>query len=354
MSAPVIAPDHPSLLPPRAHSPTQVLAAAAKAALPATRVVAPMLATRGVLPVMAADTYAYEVKWDGYRVLARWDGARLDLLSRNGRDLGARFAEVAGLRRALRRPALLDGEVVALDRAGHASFSALQTRMPAPRGVRGPGAWDAGQHRLRFMVFDLLHYAGRDLTGRPYEDRRVLLESLALEGAAWSVPPMHADGAALLAAMRATGQEGVIAKRLASVYVPGRRSPDWIKVTVELRDEFVVAGWWSGGDGLGSLLLACHRVPGDRLVYCGKVGTGFDARERRLLEGGLRKLAVRHPLIDGDLPRAAGVTWCRPLLVAEVRHRGWTHGGALRHPSFVGLRVDQGPDEVVHRREVTP
>jgi bifunctional non-homologous end joining protein LigD len=344
---------HPSLLAPYAHAPSQVLAMAAKRPLPAPATLAPMLATRGNLPAAHTDDYAYEVKWDGYRAIAHFDGKRLRLLSRNGIELGGRFTEIAPLSKALRKAAVLDGEIIASDRDGHASFSALQTRMPARPAVHGGDRWDPARHHLRYMVFDLLHYDGRDLTGLPYEDRRALLESLHLDGGAWTVPPMHADGPALLGAMRASGQEGVIAKRLSSLYLPGRRSPDWIKVTVDLRDEFVVAGFWSSSHhGLASLLLSHHQEAGGDLVYCGKVGTGFDESARNVLEQGLRKIATPAAPLAGPLPRelahAHGITWCRPVVVAQIRHRGWTHGGALRHPSFIGLRPDLRADDIIH------
>ncbi len=120
-------------------------------------------------------------------------------------------------------------------------------------------------------------------------------------------------------------------------------------MTVDLRDEFVIVGYWAGAHaGIGSLLLGFHQEAGGELVYCGKVGTGFDAPARVVLERGLKKLALRSPPVRGDLPRDAGITWCKPVLVAQVRHRGWTHGGALRHPSFIGLRPDRPAADIVH------
>ena len=349
---------HPSLVGLHPHAPTQVMAMATKTAFPAPADLAPMLATRGTLPTARADEFAFEVKWDGYRALAHWNGRTLRLLSRNGINMAARFAEITALSKALRKPAVLDGEIIASDRNGHADFSALQTRMPPPRpltarAVEAGGRWDPKRHHLRYMIFDLLHYDGRDLTGLPYEDRRSLLDSLGLDGESWTVPPMHADGAALLAAMRASGQEGVIAKRLSSLYRCGRRSPDWIKATIDLRDEFVIIGYWSSAHhGVASLLLGYHQEAGGDLVYCGKVGTGFDERARVVLEEGLKTLRLREAPLAGPIPRELsrekGITWCRPVLVAQIRYRGWTHGGALRHPSFIGLRPDKSAADIVH------
>jgi bifunctional non-homologous end joining protein LigD len=314
----------------------------------------PMLATLGSMPVHP-EQFGYEVKWDGYRLLARFDGRHLMLCSRNGIDLSPRFPEITALGQALHRPVLLDGELVALDREGRPRFSALQTRMPHPGGVRGARHWDPREHSVHYMVFDVLHYGHKPVTRLPYADRRSLLESFALAGPAWQTPPFHSDGAALLDLMRRNHQEGIIAKRYTSIYQAGRRSPDWIKVKVSHSDEFVVVGWWSSGKhGMSSLLLGYHpsnasAAAGAPLLYCGKVGTGFSDADRVRLERALKRLAVATPPVTGDLPRGPGISWCRPALVAQIRYSEWTHDGSLRHPTYLGLRSDKLPGDVVHR-----
>ncbi|MGH3584613.1 MAG: hypothetical protein ACRDUB_23705, partial [Mycobacterium sp.] len=159
--------------------------------------VSPMLATLGAMPT-DLDAYAYEVKWDGYRALACSAGATFRLCSRNGIDLAERFPEVAAGRRRLQRPLLVDGELVALDRQGHPSFSALQTRMPRG-GVPSPSRlWDPARFTLQYMVFDILHLDGHSLRALPYHERRSILEGLGLAGPVWQVPPWYPDGPALL------------------------------------------------------------------------------------------------------------------------------------------------------------
>ncbi|MBA3697385.1 MAG: hypothetical protein H0W78_00765 [Planctomycetes bacterium] len=326
---------------------------------PPNRCTAPMLATPGVMPAHP-EQFAYEVKWDGYRLLAHFNGQRLRLCSRNGLDLAPRLPEFTALRRALRQPVVLDGELVALDRDGHPSFSALQTRMPRPAVMHSGRTWDPHVHSLHYMLFDILHHAGKSVTRLPYDDRRNLLESLSLAGPTWQTPPSHPDGAALLALMRRTHQEGIIAKRLTSTYRPGLRSPDWIKIKVTRSDEFVVVGWWSSGKhGLSSLLLGYHpstaRARANApLLYCGKVGTGFSDSDRLRLERALKKLAVDTPPVTGELPHGPGISWCRPALVAQIRYSEWTHDGALRHPTFLGLRGDKVPEDVVHQPASLP
>lgn len=313
----------------------------------------PMLATPGPMPT-SLDAYGYEVKWDGYRALCRWDGARFLLCSRNGIDLSDRFPELAPLRRALRRPVLLDGEIVALDRHGRPSFSALQTRMPAQRAVRTGRTWDPVRFSIQYMIFDVLHADGASMCPLPYTDRRRLLESLPLSGPAWQVPPWHADGPALLALMARTGQEGIIAKLLISRYHPGRRTGEWIKVKLDQQDEFIVVGYWSSGrQGLSSLLLGCFVSVADakaerNLRFCGKVGTGFSQQDRLDLLEGLSRFRVEHSPVIGDIPRGAGITWCKPVVVVQIRYSEWTHDGSLRHPAFIGLRSDKRPRDVIH------
>ena len=334
------------------HAPETLLAALPNRAFP-TRCTSPMLATLGSMPAHP-ERFSYEVKWDGYRLLAHFDGRKLALCSRTGLDLSPRFPEITALRQALQKPVVLDGELVALDRDGHPSFSALQTRMPRPHAMHRGRAWDPQVHSLHYMLFDVLHYDRKPVVRLSYADRRILLESLALAGPAWQTPPAHHDGAALLALMRRNHQEGIIAKRHTSTYQPGLRSPDWIKIKVTRSDEFVVVGWWSSGKhGLSSLLLGYHPSATSAradapLAYCGKVGTGFTDADRVRLERALKKLAVEVPPVTGDLPHGTGISWCRPALVAQIRYSEWTHDGALRHPAFLGLRSDKLPQDVVH------
>lgn len=319
---------------------------------------APMLATLGAMPADLAS-FGYEVKWDGYRALARWDGKKFLLCSRNGNNLAERFFEVAPLQKALRRPVLLDGEIVAMDRDGRPSFSALQTRMPRFGGV-ARRVWDPKQFSLQYVIFDVLHYDGRSTCQLAYVHRRTILDTMSLSGPAWQVPPVHPDGPELLAIMHKTKQEGVIAKRLTSLYHAGKRSPDWIKVKLNQSEEFLIVGYWSSGKhGLSSLLLGYYPSTADaraerNLRFCGKVGTGFGEEERIALQRALDRVGVDHPPVTGPYPREPGTTWCRPHFIAQIHYTEWTHDGSLRHPAFMGLRSDKKPREVVHHPPGTP
>ncbi len=308
---------------------------------------APMLATAGALPADEGG-WAFEVKWDGVRAVVVVDQGAVSLTSRNGNDVSRAYPELAGLgERLAGRSAVLDGEVVALEESGRTSFGRLQQRMH----VRSPSAALLRATPVQLMLFDLLWLDGEPLLELPYDERRAALEALDLGGDHWSVPPSFSDGTGLVAATRAQGLEGVVAKRRDSRYLPGRRSPAWLKVKHQRRASVVVAGWKPGVGGrsgrIGSLLLGVQGPAG--LEYAGHVGTGFtDAELARLA-------ALLTPLQRGDAPFATPVprlhakdaVWVEPSLVAEVELTEWTRDGRLRHPSYKGLRDDIDPEDVV-------
>ena len=304
----------------------------------------PMLATAGPLPP-DDPRWAYEVKWDGVRVLAALDG-RTVLTSRAGNDVTGGYPELAPLAQQAGGPALLDGEVVALDEAGVPSFGLLQSRMH----VRGPSAALRARAPVTFVVFDLLHAGGDSLTGLTYDERRAALDALGLAGPHWQVAPAFlGEGAALAKVTRAQGMEGVVAKRRDSTYLPGRRSDAWVKVKHVRRTSAVVVGWKPGEGGragrLGSLLLGV--VEDGRLVFAGHVGTGFSAATLAMLGERLGPLRRDAPALTG-VPRehAGGAVWVEPALVCDVDFTEWTKDGRLRHPSYKGLRDDVEPAEV--------
>jgi bifunctional non-homologous end joining protein LigD len=313
--------------------------------------VLPMLAVTGTLPADDA-AYAYEVKWDGVRALLSVEGGRLCLVARKGTDITARYPELRPLGRVLgSREAILDGEIVALDESGHPSFQLLQGRMHVEsesvirrRMTEIPAV---------FMIFDLLWLDGHSLMGSPYTERRRQLADLELSGPSWQTPGHHVgDGAALLEASAAQGLEGMVAKRLDSLYEPGRRSRAWIKVKNVCRQEFVVGGWMPGegvrSGRIGALLVGYHGDDG-KLRYAGRVGTGFTERELTRLGGLLEPLARDSSPFDPHPPAAAhrAARYVEPQLVAEVGFREWTRDGTLRQPSYQGLRDDKDPIDVV-------
>jgi bifunctional non-homologous end joining protein LigD len=308
----------------------------------------PMKAKLGKLP-RDAGAFAYEVKWDGIRAVARRDRGQLDLTGRAGADYRPRYPELRPLGAALGSTrAILDGEIVAFDDQGRPSFERLQSRMH----LTGETAVKRRSKDLpvTYVAFDLLWLDGHSTTGLPYRDRRRLLADLELDGPSWRVPAHHeGDGDALLEATREQGLEGVVAKRIDSVYEPGRRSGAWIKVKNVLRQEVVVGGW-SPGEGkrsgrLGAICVGVHDEDG-KLIYAGKVGTGFGERMLDLLTAQLERLRRDDSPFEGRQP-PRGTIFAEPQLVAEVELREWTRTGTLRAGVFLGLRDDVEPAEVM-------
>ena len=309
-----------------------------------------MLATSGQLP--AAGEWTYEIKWDGVRALAYVDSTSVHLESRNLLDITARYPELADLPNAISASeAILDGEVVAFDDRGRPSFSTLQRRMHVgdPHAVRA----HATATPILYAIFDVLFVDGESVMERPWTERRAVLEDIVAPGDRWRVPATHEDGAALADASRAQGLEGIVAKRTTSLYVPGRRSPDWVKVKNIRRQEVVVGGWLPGGgrrEGtIGAIIVGVYE--GDSLRFSGKVGTGFTDAELDRLSGIFGPLVRdRSPFVNKVPYKQA--RYIEPTLIAEIEFTEWTPDGMLRHPSYKGLRDDKDPKDVV--REPTP
>jgi bifunctional non-homologous end joining protein LigD len=304
----------------------------------------PMLATL-VDDVPKGSGWLFEVKWDGYRALATVAEAEATLTSRRGNDLTERFPAVAKeVGRAVKTPScVLDGEVCALDDQGRASFSEMQK----------------GAQTLVYYVFDLLELEGEPLLDKPLSERRARLEKLLdRRNKVVRFSEAFDDGEALLTAAKEQELEGIIAKRIESVYQPGKRTRDWLKVKTHGRQEFIIAGYTRGqgrrSGRLGSLILAVKR--GDELSYVGNCGTGFTDEEIDKLMRRLRPLERSTPPF-AEVPKMpkvkkGDVVWVTPKLVCEVEFSEWTHDGRLRAPSYQGLREDKTADEVRRERPI--
>jgi len=306
-----------------------------------------MLATPGPQPI--GKDWQHEVKWDGMRVLADITDSGVRLVSRSGRDVTVSFPELATVADGV-KDALIDGEVIAL-RDGVPSFSALADRMHVGEEARAREL--AQVQPVTMMAFDLLRLYGVDLTQRPLTERRTSLDRLVLPEPTWRHSPVYDDGPALLAATLDQGLEGVVAKRRQSLYLPGRRSPDWVKTAHKFHQACVVGGWRAeigSPELIGALLMGMPDGAGG-LRFTGRVGSGISRAAGRDLKRLLGPLHRAESPFDAELPRldAAGAFYCEPTVVIEVRHLGWTTGHRLRHPVFRGVRADLTPAEV--RRE---
>jgi bifunctional non-homologous end joining protein LigD len=300
-----------------------------------------MLATTGPLPV--GPSWGYEFKWDGVRAIAHIRDGTVRLFARSGAEITVAYPELQGLGAAV-GSGVLDGEIVVLDESGRPSFQALAERMHVRSAARA--ATLAATKPVTYMIFDVLQLAGTDLTAQPYQARREKLDELGLAADHWLAPPMFSDGPATKAAAEEYQLEGLMAKRLTSVYRPGTRSPDWVKIKIDLTAEFVVGGWRPGARTLGALFIGVPTADG--LAYRGRVGGGISAASERALLKALQPLVVRDSPFVTEIPKleTKGATWVRPEVVVEVRYGQETPDGRLRFPRFLRIRPDLTPGEV--------
>lgn len=306
----------------------------------------PLPRLRPMLPEPSAvafdsDDFLFELCWDGLRAIVSWDGEHIRIRGRNQADLTRRFPELQALGRQIDRPnVILDGHIVALDDDARPDGRLLAPRL-LPRPLQSPD--------VCFQATDLLYLDGRPLLSRPLiERKRLLKRALAPSETGAAIEFEEIEGIAYYEAARKHRLPGVMAKRITSSYYPGRRSADWREIRVYPRDEFLVAGFVRGSEAapLAALLLA---VPEGRAVsYAGQVHGEFEPAEGRAIVHALEDLEVdacpfpAAPLVTGP------VAWCRPRLVVEVQHGGWSPAATLRFPRFIALRPDASP------RDCTP
>jgi len=305
----------------------------------------PML--RPMLAVSAepfdSAAYLYEVKWDGYRGLAYLDD-HTAIRSRNLIDITGRFPELAYLHKKVRRlPAIIDGEIIVLEQ-GKPSFAGLQLRGKTAHSTKNNRAY---LHPAVFIAFDVLYADGKPVMKLSLAERKDILKDMILPGDDILLSRyVRGDGVNFYNACIKEGLEGAVAKNLAGIYLPGRRSAYWKKFRNTREADLVICGYQPGvnGRGLGSLVLGGIR---DRaLVYQGKVGTGFNEQEAEILLDGLRKIETADaPLVDIPANESGRTRWARPLLVCSVEYLTTTAGGCLRHPVYRGLRWDKAPGE---------
>jgi bifunctional non-homologous end joining protein LigD len=319
----------------------------------------PMLARLSTLP-HDDGKWAVEVKWDGIRAIAYCQPGRVQLQTRNLNDVSVQYPEVRRISRALgAHDAVLDGEIVAFDEDGRPSFERMQQRIhnTDENVVRRR----MKTHPVVYVIFDLLYLDGEDLTGEPYTRRRELLEGLELKGDAWQTPSYAVGNAEeLLAASKEQGLEGVMLKRVDSVYCPGKRTGTWLKVKNVSRQELVIGGWTPGEgrrkEHLGALLVGYFERHGGKPVlrYAGKVGTGFKAADLTAIAARLAPLERKtSPFGAGPKP-PKGATFVEPRLVAEIEFREMTKEGILRHSAYKGMREDKAAEEVVLEQATDP
>jgi DNA ligase D len=277
------------------------------------------------------DGWLHEIKLDGYRTIAIVRDGKARLITRNGHDWTDRYGDVAVAFEALScDAAIVDGEVVVPDERGVTRFGALQDAIAAGE------TW-----RMVFYAFDLMHLNGWDLTDVPLVNRKALLEKLVRPVAGATSPIQLSEhvvghGAAFFDKASVMKLEGVVSKRVNSVYRSGR-SKTWMKAKAKPTETFTIVGYTTSAaaGGLAALLLADAGENG--LEPVGKVGTGFSASEAAALVARLEALSRATPPIDFDGPKPKA-HWVEPELKARVEYSNRTAEGNLRHPVFKGLK----------------
>ncbi|MDB6031457.1 MAG: polymerase LigD, ligase domain protein [Verrucomicrobiales bacterium] len=311
--------------------------------------------------VPSEGDWVYEIKWDGYRALALKSNGKVRLYSRRAREVTADFPGIAKAVAQLPvKEGIFDGEIVALDANGQASFQLLQNYKNQSK--------KAQPSTLVYYVFDLLNAERKATTGLPLLQRKQLLEAALKQAPASIRYSAHfaGDPKVLLEQAQKNRIEGLIAKRTDSTYEPDQRSGAWLKLKTVLEQEFVIGGYTEPKGTrsyFGALLLGYHE--GGDLRFASKVGTGFDHELLQSLYKQFQKLKSNQVPFS-DLPTlrkgksANGLsraemqrcTWLQPELVCQIRFTEWTADGGLRHPVFLGLRDDKKAKEVLRERPV--
>lgn len=313
----------------------------------------PMLATLGAEAFDDPD-WIFEPKWDGVRSLTVCEETTAHF-SRTQKEMTATYPELGKLHEQLVcLDAVLDGEIVAFEK-GRPSFEKLQSRINLQNEHDIQRAMKAIP--VTYIAFDLLYLDGRQVFGEKIEHRKELLEKLVVPNQYIQVSTVVPEsGIALWEAAEESGLEGIVAKKLGSVYRPGKRTREWLKIKV-VHDADVVIGGWSKGEGtratsFGSLLVGAYADDG--LHFLGAVGTGFTQQTLNSLMPKLNELETDQcPFVEGAAGIKGGrfgkaiknVSWTKPELVAMVEFRELTSANRLRAPSFKGLRDDKKPEE---------
>jgi len=299
----------------------------------------PMLATLAKKSFEHPD-WLFEMKWDGYRTIAEISDGHVALYSRNGISFDKKFSPVFEALKIFRMEAVLDGEIVVVDKQGHPDFQMLQDYQKTRKG------------HLVYYVFDLLYLQGHDLTGLALSIRKALLKKILPSSPNVKLSDhIVGDGVTFFKVVKDAGLEGIVAKHASSAYRAGSRSGQWLKIKTHLTQEAVIAGFTEprgSRNDFGALVLGV--LEGKELVFIGHTGGGFNT-------GTLKEIREKlNPLIRKKCPfkieprTNTPVTWVKPRLVCEVVFHGWTGEGLMRQPVFSRLRADKDARDVV--REV--
>ena len=308
---------------------------------PMPKDVVPMLATL-VNESFDNESWIFEIKWDGYRAVAYCDGKDVELISRNLTPYTEKYYPLTDAFKQLKLNAVFDGEIVAVDERGLAAFQSLQN-------------WQNTPVHLQYFIFDILWFDGYDLTRIPLMERKRILKEILPENNEVLKYSDHVvgNGKEFFQAAVAQGLEGIMAKRANSIYQINKRTENWVKIKVNLRQEVIIAGFTQPRNTrkfFGSLLLGLY--DGDKLIYVGHTGSGFNAKSLEQIYKRLQPLVIDECPFQkcpkGNMP----VTWVKPKLVCEIKFAEWTKDRIARQPIFMGLREDKKAKDVAFEKSV--
>lgn len=290
----------------------------------------------------SSPDYLFEVKWDGLRcILFRDPEGHVRLQDRGLNDITAGLPEVAAAAKRVPPGSVIDGELVATDVDGRPDYPRLRERLAG-------GAALMDKIPTAYLAFDALYLEEKPLVRQPINRRRARLAKAVEAGGHIFVPDhIEEDGVELFEACLERGLEGVVAKHKLSPYVPGQRSPFWLKVKAVKSDDFVVIGW-TGEKPFDALVVGYYED--GRLLPCGTVGGGYDEPAMRTVIDALTAMHSDESPLNPPPIMMRPIHWVRPELVVSVRYSEWSPDGTLRFPIFNGLRPEVHPAESVRHR----
>jgi bifunctional non-homologous end joining protein LigD len=300
-----------------------------------SKFIAPMMAQLSDLPPFDSPEWIFEIKWDGYRAIAEIDKKGNKLYSRNGLSFDKAYPKVFEALKQIRTNAIIDGEIVVFDETGRPNFQKLQNYK------------NTDKYTIQYYVFDCLEVEGKSITSLKLTERKELLRRLLVESEIIRYcDHVDGEGKILFREMKKMNLEGIIAKRKDSRYLIGKRSSDWLKIkNVQTRDAIIVGFTAPKGSrsSFGSLMLAERRK--GKLISMGNVGTGFTDRSLKDLYTKLKKITRKSSPLDVPVKEASDVTWVDPVLVCTIKYTEITEDGSVRHPVFLGLRIDKNSED---------
>jgi bifunctional non-homologous end joining protein LigD len=299
------------------------------------RQIKPMLATLVKEPFDHPD-WIFEIKWDGFRAIADINRSKVELYSRNFLSFNDRFQPIVSTLQKLKLHAVLDGEIVVVDKHGKSHFQLLQNYQ------------ETGEGQLTYYVFDIISYKGKNLTNLPLLERKKILKQILPKNKMIKFSdhvPTH--GKKFFKAALKLNLEGILAKDKNSPYRPGKRTLEWQKIKIHMQQEAVIGGFTAPQGGrkkFGALVLGVYNR--DKLVYIGHTGGGFNEESLNQVYKKLIPLKQKGSPFIIPPKTNAPVTWVKPKFVVEVTFAEWTAEGHMRQPIFLGLRPDKNAKEV--------